>query len=207
MLREKTVSDYTALMSTDYGALGGGGASALSGALGAALTAMVATLTIGRKKYAEEQTLAVQTAARANELKDAFLDVMERDTAAFEAVSDIFAMPKDTEAEKMLRKTAMQTALKKCTQTPLQMMKLASETLTLTEKLIGHSNKSAASDLGCAALQLKAALQGAWLNVCINLGGIEDESFSDECRARGQALLDPAVSKADRIYSAICDSL
>ena len=86
MLTEKTVQEYTELMSSDYGALGGGGASALSGSLGAALTAMVGTLTLGRKKYAEDQELAASVAKRGDELRAEFLAVMERDTAAFDAL-------------------------------------------------------------------------------------------------------------------------
>ena len=207
MLIEKTINEYTDLMSSDYGALGGGGASALSGSLGAALTAMVGTLTLGRKKYAGDQTLAEATARRCCQLKTAFLSVMERDTAAFEAVSAVSAMPRDTEEERQARHDAMQAALKGCTETPLEVMALCVESLELARGLLGHSNQSAASDLGCAALQLGAAVQGAWLNVLINLDGIEDAAYVADRRTRGEALLEQARLLSDEVYAAILQAL
>lgn len=207
MLIEKTVKEYTELMASDYGALGGGGASALSGSLGAALTAMVGTLTLGRKKYAEDQELAKSVAARGEELRAEFLSVMERDTAAFDAVSAVFAMPKDTDEQKSARKAAMQSALKGCTETPLEMMRLCAETLALSRSLIGHSNQSAASDLGCAALQLGASVRGAWLNVLINLGGIDDVAFAAARCAEGEELLARCTALADEVYTAVLNSL
>ena len=207
MLIEKSVKEYADLMSSDYGALGGGGASALSGSIGSALTAMVGTLTIGRKKYAEDQELAENTAKVGNAIKDNFLSVMERDTAAFDAVSAVFAMPKNTEEEKAARAAAMQSALKGCTETPLEMMQLCVEALELAQGLLGHSNQSAASDLGCAALQLGASVRGAWLNVLINLDGIKDADFAADRRAKGEALLTKAQNLADEVYQAILTSL
>lgn len=207
MLVEKTIKEYTDLMSSDYGALGGGGASALSGSLGAALTAMVSTLTQGRKKYAGDQALVRQTAERCSKLKTAFLDTMERDTAAFEAVNAVFSMPKNTDEEKRVRTCAMQAALKGCTKTPLEVMTLCVEALELAQALLGHSNQSAASDLGCAALQLGAAVHGAWLNVLINLDGITDEAFVSDYRTRAETLLDRARALSVRIYGSIEQSL
>lgn len=87
-------------------------------------------------------------------------------------------MPKDTDEEKAARKAAMQEALKGCTKTPFEMMELACQALELTRSVVGKLNASAASDLGCAALSLKAAIQGAWLNVLINIGGIQDQAFA-----------------------------
>ena len=80
------------------------------------------------------------------------------------------------------------------------MMELAYQALELTRSVVGKLNASAASDLGCAALSLKAAIQGAWLNVLINIGGIQDQAFADEYRQKGQALLDKALPLADAIY-------
>ena len=176
-LAELTVAGFVDLMASDAPAPGGGSAAALEGALGAALSAMVCALTIGKKKYADVQTLAEETGKKAQELKARFVDVMDRDTEAFNAVSAVFAMPKDTDAEKAARKAAMQAALKGCTKTPFEMMQLSCEALELTRSVVGRLNASAASDLGCAALSLKAGIQGAWLNVLINIGGIQDEAF------------------------------
>lgn len=206
-LAELTVRGFADLLGSDAPAPGGGSAAALAGALGAALTAMVGSLTVGRKKFAEFDGLARETLEKARNLEHRFLDVMERDTEAFNAVSAVFAMPKGTDQEKEARAVAMQEALQGCTKTPFEMMELSLEALRLTDGLVDRSNASAASDLGCAALSLKAAIQGAWLNVLINIGGIQDQAFADEYRQKGQALLDKALPLADAIYQEVLESL
>ena len=206
-LAEMQVTEFVNLMASDAPAPGGGSAAALEGALGAALTAMVCALTVGKKKYADVQELAVESQKKAEDLKARFVDVMDRDTEAFNAVSAVFAMPKDTDEQKAARKAAMQEALKGCTKTPFEMMQLACETLELTRSLVGRLNASAASDLGCSALALRAAIQGAWLNVLINISGIADEAFAAEYRANGQALLDKALPLADEIYEEILKTM
>src|SRR5699024_11723717 len=94
-----------------------------------------------------------------------------------------------------------------CTKTPFEMMELSCEALELTRSVVGKLNASAASDLGCAALSLKAAIQGAWLNVLINIGGIQDQAFAEEYRKNGQALLERALPLADAIYQEVLESL
>lgn len=206
-LAEMQVTEFVNLMASDAPAPGGGSAAALEGALGAALTAMVCALTVGKKKYADVQELAVESQKKAEDLKARFVDVMDRDTEAFNAVSAVFAMPKDTDEQKAARKAAMQEALKGCTKTPFEMMQLACETLELTRSLVGRLNASAASDLGCSALSLRAAIQGAWLNMLINISGIADEAFAAEYRKNGEALLAKALPLADEIYEEILKTM
>ena len=206
-LAEMQVTEFVNLMASDAPAPGGGSAAALEGALGAALTAMVCALTVGKKKYADVQELAVESQKKAEDLKARFVDVIDRDTEAFNAVSAVFAMPKDTDEQKAARKAAMQEALKGCTKTPFEMMQLACETLELTRSLVGRLNASAASDLGCSALSLRAAIQGAWLNVLINISGIADEAFAAEYRKNGEALLAKALPLADEIYEEILKTM
>ena len=193
-LVEMKVNEFVDLMASDEPAPGGGSAAALEGALGAALTAMVCALTVGKKKYADVQELAIESQKKGNELKAQFVDVIDRDTEAFNAVSAVFAMPKDTDEEKAARKAAMQEALKGCTKTPFEMMELACQALELTRSVVGKLNAS-------------AAIQGAWLNVLINIGGIQDQAFADEYRQKGQALLDKALPLADAIYQEVLESL
>lgn len=206
-LVDRTVTGFIDLMASSEPAPGGGSAAALQGALGAALTAMVCALTIGKKKYADVQELITAAQQEAVTLKNRYLDVIDRDTEAFNGVSAVFAMPKDTDEQKQARTEAMQTALKACTETPFEMMQLAYESLKLTQSIVGRSNASAASDLGCAALSLKAAIQGAWLNVLINIGGITDEAFASHYRQEGQALMAQALPLADSIYQEVLSAL
>ena len=204
-LVEMTVSQFADVMASDAPAPGGGSASALNGAIGAGLAAMVCALTVGKKKYVEFEDLAKETEGKALALKDKFVAIIDTDTEAFNAVSAVFTMPKDTDEQKAARKAAMLEALKGCTISPYQMMELAAEALELVSSLVGKSNATAASDLGCAALNLKSAIQGAWLNVCININGMADQAFADEYRAKGQALLDKALPMADAAYAAILE--
>lgn len=206
-LAELQVSAFANLLSSDAPAPGGGSAAALEGALGAALTAMVCGLTVGKKKYAEYQDLAVESQKKAEELKARFVDVMDRDTEAFNVVSAAFGMPKGTDEEKAIRSAAIQDGLKGCTKTPFEMMELAVETLELTASILGKSNESAASDLGVSALSLRAAIQGAWLNVLINIGSLKDQDLAADYRRKGEALLKRALPLADQIYETVVSQM
>ena len=175
--------------------------AALSGSIGAALTAMVGNLTQGRKKYAQYADFAAQVEQKGNELKTQLLDVMDRDTEAFMLVSNAFAMPKATDEEKAARSAAIQEGLKGCTKTPMEMMELMDEAVSLAASLLDNGfNDTAASDLGVAFLSLKAGIQGAWLNVLINVGSLKDRAFAEAYRARGEALLSHALPIADECY-------
>lgn len=206
-LVELKVNEFVDVLASDAPAPGGGSAAALEGALGIALTNMVAALTIGKAKYKDNEPLALEIMAKATKLKQDFVDVIDRDTEAFNAVSAVFAMPKETDEEKDARKKAMQEALKGCTKTPYEMMSLSLEALELTESALGKTNDSAASDLGVAALSLKAAVQGAWLNILINIGGIKDEAFVADYRKKGEDILAKALPLADKIYNTILASM
>lgn len=206
-LKKMEVTAFADLLASDAPAPGGGSTAALEGALGAALTAMVCGLTAGKAKYAASQELVESVREKCAALQVRFLDVMDRDTEAFNAVAAAFALPKGTEEEKAARSKAIQAALRGCIDTPMEMMELAAETLELTESLLGRFNDSAASDLGVAALSLRSAIQGAWLNVRINISSIKDQDLAERSRARGEALLAKALPAADRIYNAVLEMM
>ena len=108
-----------------------------------------------------------------------------------------------TDEEKAARSAAIQEGLKGCTKTPMEMMELIDETLTLAQSLLGRFNDTSASDLGVAFLSLKAGIQGAWLNVLINLSSLKDKAFRDECCQKGEALLAHAVPIAQESYEKV----
>jgi formiminotetrahydrofolate cyclodeaminase len=202
-LADLKVTEFIDLLASDAPAPGGGSAAALEGAIGAALTAMVCGLTKGKKKFAEFNDLAVEAEVKALALKDRFVDVMDRDTEAFNVVSAAFGMPKETDEEKAARSAAIQKGLEGCTATPFEMMEIALETLELTDSILGKSNDSAASDLGVSALSLRAAVQGAWLNVLINIGSLKNKELAEDYRAKGEAILAKALPLADKIYAEV----
>lgn len=206
-LSAMTNLEFSQTLASDAPAPGGGSVAALSASLGAALTHMVASLTEGKSKYAEYEELTAATLKETEDLRAKLLDCMDRDTEIFGQMEAVFKMPKATDEEKAARREAMQSALKACSVVPLEIMSLSCDALVVTEKCIGKSNTSAASDLGVAALTLKAGIQGAWLNVLINIGGIKDEAFVNEYKLKGNALLEKALPLADKIYNDILASL
>lgn len=202
-LADMQVTQFCDVLASDAPAPGGGSTAALEGALGAALTAMVCGLTTvgkSREKYAEYQEFVLASQKKALDLKARFVDVMDRDTEAFNVVSAAFGMPKATDEEKAARSAAIQKGLEGCTRTPFEMMELAAETLELTAELLGKTNDSAASDLGVSALSMRAAIQGAWLNVLINIGSLKNKELAEDYRKKGEALLAKALPLADQIY-------
>lgn len=202
-LAEMKVTQFADVLASDAPAPGGGSVAALEGALGAALTAMVCTLTEGKKQYAEHRDFVLEVQAKASALQAKFIDVMDRDTEAFMVVSRAFSMPKTTDEEKAARSAAIQKGLVGCTETPFEMMNLAAETIALTESLLGRFNESAASDLGVAALSLRAAVQGAWLNVLINIGSLKDKELAESYRTKGEELVKTVLAGADRVYEKV----
>jgi formiminotetrahydrofolate cyclodeaminase len=206
-LAEQRVDDFIALLASGAPAPGGGSTAALEGALGAALIHMVAALTKDKKKYAEHQDFAAGALEKSEALSREFLAIMDRDTAAFNRMTEVFAMPRDTGEERAARQKAKEEALKLCTQTPREMMALGLRALELAAAAVDKTNAAAASDLGVAVLSLKAAIQGAWLNILINLAGIDDQAFAGTLRGEGQNILATALPLADRVYQTILESL
>ena len=206
-LVNKSIKDFSDMLASNIPAPGGGSAAALEGALGASLISMVALLTVGRKKYAEHEPLMADILKRADELRKNMLDIIDRDTEAYNMVSAVFAMPKNTQAERAIRDDAMQNALKACTITPFEMIQCAYSGLVLAAEIFGKYNENAASDLGVAVLSLRASAEGAWLNVLINLDGIRDEIFSAKYMISGSDLIQRVTELADDIYANILHSL
>lgn len=206
-LVDLTVKEFIDTLNSDAPAPGGGSASALAAAMGISLTNMVALLTEGKKKYADGQEAAKNIIAEAKDLKVKLVEAIDKDTEAFNAVSAVFKMPKETDEEKAARKEAMQEALKGAAESPLEMMKMIVKAIHITDSGVGKLNPNAASDLGVAALNLKSGLRGAWLNVLINLDGIKDEDFIQNMKKEGQDLLAEGEELADKVYEAILSNL
>lgn len=205
-LADMTVTQFADAVASDAPAPGGGSVAALEGSIGAALTAMVANLTQGRKKYAPYAEYAAEVEEKGNALRARLLDVMDRDTTAFNVVSAAFGMPKETDGQKAARSAAIQEGLKGCTKTPMEMMELCADAAALAASLLEHGfNDTSASDLGVAFLSLKAGIQGAWLNVLINIGSIKDEAFAAEYRAKGETLLARALPLCDSCFRKLTD--
>jgi len=206
-LIDKSINDFSEVLASSAPAPGGGSTAALEGALGASLIGMVASLSVGRKKYAEFESFMRDAIKRAEVQRIKMLDIIDRDTEAYNLAYAVFSMPKDSEEQIAARKAAMQTALKTCTLTPFELIDCAVKTLELASEMVGKYNINAISDLGVAVLSLKASAQGAWLNMLVNLDGLHDESFVVEYRKSGSELVVKAAELADNIYADVLSKL
>jgi formiminotetrahydrofolate cyclodeaminase len=168
---------------------GGGSVAALAGALGAGLVSMVASLTVGKEKYADVQDDIQQLLGRSEAVREALQELVQKDTEVYGAVSDAMKLPRDTDEEKAARDRLMQAALIEAAKVPLAIAEqsLAVAELSLTAGKIGNVN--AVSDAGVAVLLADAAAQSAALNVKINIGWIQDEAFNTSSWTRVQEIL------------------
>jgi glutamate formiminotransferase / formiminotetrahydrofolate cyclodeaminase len=180
---------------------GGGSASALAGSLGAALAAMVANLTVGRTGHDDEE-LAVM-AVRAQATKQALAEVVDEDARAFNRVMEARRMPRTTEAERLARDRALQDANRRAAEVPLQAARLSLEVLELALVAALEGRRDAASDAGTAAVLARAAVEGAALNVVINLQTLTDETFVGACRSE----VDRLRARAHQLCGEIVDKI
>lgn len=207
VLSDLTINEFIDSLASKEPAPGGGSASALAGAAGTALVLMVANLTAGKEKFKDQELLMEEILREAGNIRQEMIALIDRDTEAFNKVAAVFKMPKDTAEEKEKRQQAMQEALKAAAIVPYGIMEKALEALYIVKKALGHTNPAAASDLGVSALCLKTALQGAWLNVKINLAGIKDSEFTAKYGQDGERILAQGVSLADSIYQEVLKTL
>jgi len=199
MLTSKILSEFIDDVSSNSPAPGGGSVSALCGALGSALTAMVCRLTIGKKNYEEVQDEMLATLGQADELRAKLTGLIDRDTEAFNQVMKAFTLPKTSDDEKRIRSEAIQTATKQATLVPLEVMKLCEQAMGIAATVAERGNVNSITDAGVAGLILKAGCEGAALNVQINLATLKDKTFVDETSTLVSALLTNVEAVSDRI--------
>jgi methenyltetrahydrofolate cyclohydrolase len=168
---------------------GGGSVAALTGALGAALVSMVANLTLGKEKYKDVQPQIEALLKESEELRGDLQDLIQKDTEAYGALSEVYKMPKNTDAEKAARTVKMQEALKKACQVPFEIGLKALDVAKLAQRAADIGNVGAVSDAGVAVLLAQACAQSAALNVKINVNSIKDTTFNNDTWARTQDVL------------------
>jgi len=183
-LVDLTLRGFADELSMDSPAPGGGSVAALCGALSAGLAAMVANLTVGKKGYESVRGDMVDTAVRAQALKDSLLEAVDRDTRAFNKVMEAFRLPKTTPEQAEEKDRAVEAANKDATLVPLEVLEKAVEAVRLARTAAAEGNRNSISDAGVAGLTAQAAGDGAYDNVLINLQGIKDAGFADRTRRK-----------------------
>ncbi len=182
---------------------GGGGAAAVSGAIGAALVSMVANLTIGKKNYEAVWEDLEAVNAKAEALRTDLIGAIDEDVVAFNSVMGAYGLPRATDEEKAKRTAAIQAALKDATLAPLRAVKACFEVIRLSAVVAEKGNLNVISDAGVAVLAANAGLRSAALNVLINAKAIKDRDFAEAHIAEVNALLAQAAETTDSVYQTV----
>ncbi|MFN8632773.1 MAG: cyclodeaminase/cyclohydrolase family protein [Chloroflexota bacterium] len=179
-----SVDDFLRRLASGDPTPGGGSASALGGALGAALVSMVCNLTIGRERYADTEAEVTEIREAAQSLLDRLRRGIDEDAEAYDRVIAAYRLPRGTDDDKAARSEAIQEATRLAALAPLGLVEASAEVIGLAERALGKTNPHAVSDLAVAALFGVASLDGAAANVEINLTSLKDEAARDEIAAR-----------------------
>ena len=180
--REGSVEGYLADAAAGKDAPGGGSVSALAGALGAAMSCMVCNFTVGREKFKEVEGRVKEILSAAEDGVRKLGELMDRDVEEYKKVTAAYKMPRGTEEEKAKRRAAIQEALKSAMSAPLNTLRLCHKLILDLKDLVEMGNPNLISDVGVAAILLAAALDGAKLNVEINLKFIKDTDLVERTR-------------------------
>ena len=186
---------------------GGGGASALVGAVGTALGNMVGSLTVGKKKYADVEDEMQELKRKADTLQADFLRLIDEDARSFEPLSRAYGMPRTTEEEKAKKAEVMAVALKDACAVPMEIMEKCCEALELIKEFAAKGSALAISDAGVGAVFCKAALQGASLNVFINTKSMTDRDYAEGLNKRADEMLEKYTELADEIFESVQERL
>ena len=188
MLTELTIKDFISKVISNDPVPGGGSVSALNGALAAALSAMVANLTVGRKKYAEVHDLMQELSTRFEKLSQKLIEDVDRDSDAYNRVFAAFKLPKETDEEKQFRSEAIQQETKYAAQVPMEVARAVYEVLPQIDAIAQKGNSNAVTDACVSMMCARTAILGALLNVRINLTSIKDEAFVNAMREEADTI-------------------
>ena len=204
---DKSCSEFVEVLATKAPVPGGGGASAMVGALATALGNMVGSLTVGKKKYAavEEEMWALKD--RCDRLQKDFLHLVERDAEVFEPLARAYSMPKNTEEEKAEKARVMEIVLRDACSVPMEIMEKCCEAIDIIAVFAEKGSVIAISDAGVGAAFAKAALKGASLNVYINTKSMADRALAAELNAKCDRMLEEYSGKADAIFDSVLGRL
>jgi formiminotetrahydrofolate cyclodeaminase len=203
----KTIPDFINVLASKEPAPGGGGASALTGAIGAALGNMVGSLTVGKKKYAGVEAEIIELKKKSDALQDALIGLIDKDAEDFTPLAKAYGLPKDTPEQQAEKDRVMEAALRNAAATPFEIMKKCAEAIDIIEGFAAKGSKLAISDAGVGVTFCKAALAGASLNVFINTKAMKDRAYAEKLNVAADRLLAEYEAKADAVFAGVKEQL
>jgi len=200
MIEKKLIGEWTDTLASKAPVPGGGGASALGGALAAALGQMVANLTVGKKRYADVEEEMQQSLFALNILQMEMMALADKDAEVFAPLAASYGMPSETPEQKAEKERVMEENLLAASLVPLQMMEKASAMLDILALLEKKGSRMAVSDVGVAVQFARTALTGAVMNVYINTKSMKNREKAGELNDRAEKLITEGTRLADEIY-------
>lgn len=207
MYTDMQIKPFLEALASKESVPGGGSASALGGALGAALVSMVCNLTIGKKGYEDVDGPMKALLEESEALRNELPALLEADTQVYSAVMAAYRLPRSTKEEKATRRNAQQSALKEAAQVPFAIAERCGRIVELAKPAAEMGNKWAVSDAGVAILLGEACMRAALLNVYINLSSIKDETFVADMRAKVDILTADKASLRDEVMAIVNETV
>lgn len=203
----KSCKDFNEVLASKAPVPGGGGAAAMGGAIGMALSNMVGNLTIGKKKYADVEAEVIDLVEQGAKVIAGLEALVDKDAEVFEPLSKAYGMPKETDEEKKLKAETMEACGKTACSVPLDIMRLSYEGIKIHRRMGEIGTMIAISDVACGVVFLKAALISGSLNVIININGIKDQEFNKAAKAEMDQLLADGSKIADETLELVLGKL
>ena len=207
MVESMTIQEFLDVLSSKEPVPGGGGASALAGALGNALGQMVSNLTIGKKKYALVEDEIKELAERMKGIQGQFTQLADQDAKVFAPLAKCYSLPSGTEEEKAYKAEVMEARLLDASLVPMEIMEKASEMLEIMDILADKGSRMAVSDVGVGVQFIRTALLGAVMNVYINTKSMKNREKAEEMNEKAERLIKEGTEAADRIYQKVLEQL
>lgn len=207
MLAEQDIQSFCTALISKSPVPGGGGASALAGALAACLGGMAVQLTRGKKKFIPVDEMLKAQLESLEESRQILLHCMDEDAAAFEPLSKAYGMPAETEQQKEQKQAVLETCLCRAAQPPMKILQTGAEVAASLQALSGHISKLVISDLGCAAAMARACMQCAAMNVWVNAQLMKDKAKAEALYAESRDILERGTAQCQTLIQKVGEAL